>query len=101
MSEYADTPIYGKEVNENIYKVDGYTKANPYWMLYDLIKNEERDARAFIQLLYSIEYYGSMAKDYESKIINNIKGISDTSQDKLSLKTLTMEGTPEEKKYQL
>ena len=48
MSEYADTHIYGKEVNENIYKVDGYTKANPYWMLYDLIKNEERDARAFI-----------------------------------------------------
>ena len=42
-----------------------------------------------------------MAKDYEPKIKNNIKGISDTSQDKLNLNTLTAKGTPEEKKYQL
>jgi len=30
------------------------TSTNPYWLLYDLIKNEERDGRAFEELLKSI-----------------------------------------------
>lgn len=81
--------------------VEAAVTRNPYWLLYDLIKNEERDGRAFMELLYSIEHYGDKARDIQGKIESNIKGISEASAGKKNLKTLTMKGTTDEIKYQL
>jgi len=30
---------------------------NPYWLLYDLIKHEERDGKAFLESVKAIEDY--------------------------------------------
>lgn len=53
------------QLNDHLAVIEDLTKRNPYWLLYDLIKNEERDGRAFVELLYSIEYYGDKARDYQ------------------------------------
>jgi len=64
--------LYGNIQLEKLEKHEGDAKAlvarNPYWLLYDLIKNEERDGKAFIDLLRTIEYYGDRAREYQSKI---------------------------------
>ena len=50
------------QLKDHISVIEDSTRRNPFWMLYDLIKNEERDGRAFMELLYSIEYYGDKAR---------------------------------------
>jgi len=74
---------------------------NPYWLLYDLIKNEERDGRAFVELIQAIKYYLDNEKDVQSKIDSNVKGISASSTGKSSIKTVGKKGSPEEIKYDL
>jgi hypothetical protein len=68
LAEYgtADRMLYGNIQLPKLEKHEADAGAlvarNPYWLLYDLIKNEERDGRAFIELLRSIEYYGDQAR---------------------------------------
>ena len=82
-------------------KIEKVTTINPFWLLYDLIKNQERDGRAFQQLLRSIEQYSTTAKDIQGKIESNLKGISEASAGKKNIKTMGMKGTADEIKYQL
>jgi hypothetical protein len=83
------------QLNDHFAVVEDFTKRNPFWLLYDLIKNEERDGRAFMELLYSIEYYGDKAKDYHEKIESNVKEIGDAASGKKNIKSLIMKGTNE------
>ena len=53
------------QLKDHVNYIEDFTRRNPFWMLYDLIKNEERDGRAFMELLFSIEYYGDKARDYQ------------------------------------
>lgn len=76
-------------------------ETNPYWILYDLIKNEERDGRAFVELIKSIELYTDRAKEVQGRIETNVKGISETTAGKKTIKTIGMKGTADEIKYQL
>jgi len=69
------------------------TKTNPYWGIYDLLKNEERDAKAFVELIQSIQFYANKENFIQGKIETNIKGINDAAQGKRNIKTLTMKGT--------
>jgi hypothetical protein len=69
-------------------------QGNPYWLLYDLIKNEERDGRAFAELIKSIEQYAEKTREVEGKIETNVKGISGTTAGKVTIKTIGMKGTP-------
>jgi hypothetical protein len=32
-------------------------RRNPYWLLYDLVKREERDGCAFLECRQAIEFY--------------------------------------------
>ncbi len=50
------------QLKQHFNVIQDLTKNNPFWLLYDLIKNEERDGRAFVELLQSIEFYGDKAR---------------------------------------
>jgi hypothetical protein len=60
---YANRMIYGTfncSNYRNMRPMRGHR--NPYWLLYDQLKNEERDDRTFIELLRSIECYGDQTR---------------------------------------
>lgn len=65
---YSQNNEHTPQLSDHIAVAEDITQRNPYWILYDLIKNEERDGRAFVELLYSIEYYGDKARDYQERI---------------------------------
>jgi len=101
MSSYTTTPnlIYGNASNQTCahheLEITKVLDKNPYWMLYDLIKNEERDGRAFIEILNAIDFYADRAKDVQNKIDSNVKGIGDASSGKPNIKHIGKKGTPE------
>ena len=107
LSEYASEPqlLYLNPEFEKLQthqeSVADLTRRNPFWWLYDLIKNEERDVRAFGELIKSIEHYGIKGKELQNKIESNIKGIGDAAGGKKNMRTLVMKGTHDEIKYQL
>jgi hypothetical protein len=82
------------ECAEHEVEISKVLNKNPYWLLYDLIKNEERDGRAFAELIDTIDHYAERAKDVQGKIDTNVKGISEAGTKKPNMKILTMKGTP-------
>lgn len=48
---YANPNNAKMQEHANISKV--ITKKNPYWLIYDLIKLEERDGQAFLEAIQS------------------------------------------------
>lgn len=46
-------------------------RKNPYWILYDLLKHEERDGKAFIESFAAIESIENKKSSIESKIKEN------------------------------
>ena len=59
-------------------------KQNPYWLLYDLIKHEERDSKAFIEAIQAIEAYENKKYELELKISSNNKTINELVLEKKS-----------------
>ena len=66
---------------------------NPYWLIYDLIKNEERDGRAFVEVIDAVEHYASKGKNVQGKIDSNVKGIGESSAGKKGIKNIAKKGT--------
>lgn len=57
---------------------------NPYWLLYDLTKHEERDGKAFLESIRAIEQYENKKYELEVKISENNKAINELIQGKKS-----------------
>lgn len=52
-------------------------KNNPYWLLYDLIRHEERDSKAFLESIAAVELYENKKYELDLKISENNKAINE------------------------
>lgn len=59
-------------------------KQNPFWLLYDLIKHEERDSKAFLETITAMEAYENKKYEIELKISENNKAINELILEKKS-----------------
>ena len=58
---------------EHAHVVEQALKRNPYWLLYDVIKHEDRDGQAFLECVSAIQEYENKKCNFEVKISENAK----------------------------
>lgn len=66
---YANSGNAKLQEHGNIAKI--ITKKNPYWLIYDLIKLEERDGQAFLESIQSRENLELKKQEIDIKIGEN------------------------------
>lgn len=74
---------------------------NPYWLIYDLVKYEDRDGEAFMAAIESRTKLENKKHDIESKIRDNQREIEDVAMGNTTVKSFFSTGSKEEIKTKL
>ena len=74
---------------------------NPFWLLYDMLKHEQRDGKAFMEMIKSRENLESKRHSLEVKIRENEKSILELGEGKKNMKTMASKSSNDEIKYKL
>jgi len=95
---YANSGNAKLQEHGNIAKI--VTKKNPYWLIYDLIKLEQRDGQvyplptqAFLESIQSGRSLTVKKEDIDIKINENEREISDITMGKSTFKSVISRGS--------